>query len=158
MARVIRFNVPGKPVPPRIGGNRRGNVYYENRSELMNWRRRVRNEAEASWGRGIPTPLPISLTLIFAIRRPLSHFAGLSWGLKERYIDATPTGVPDLDNLLRSILNALTGVVYVDDAQVVTVNARKIYSVHYMTTIQVAEIVGVVSPTLWEDTEDATSG
>ena len=32
---------------------------------------------------------------------------------------------PDLDKLLRSVLDALTGIVWVDDSQVVIISARK---------------------------------
>ena len=38
---------------------------------------------------------------------------------------APPTGRPDLDNVVKAVLDALNGVLYADDAQVVTLEAYK---------------------------------
>ena len=38
-----------------------------------------------------------------------------------------PEVKPDLDKLIRSLLDALTGVLYIDDAQVVVIDAAKLY-------------------------------
>ena len=39
-----------------------------------------------------------------------------------------PSRKPDVDNVLKVVLDALNGVAYKDDARVVSVSARKIYS------------------------------
>lgn len=39
-----------------------------------------------------------------------------------------PTVVPDCDKLARSVLDAMTGILYNDDAQVVELHAFKVYS------------------------------
>lgn len=39
----------------------------------------------------------------------------------------TPSVRPDIDKLLRAVLDALTGVAYADDAQVVSVTTAKVY-------------------------------
>jgi Holliday junction resolvase RusA-like endonuclease len=41
-----------------------------------------------------------------------------------------PSVTPDLDKLLRTVLDALTGIAYLDDAQVVQVTALKSYADH----------------------------
>jgi len=38
--------------------------------------------------------------------------------------------LPDVDKLARSVLDALTGILYLDDKQVVDLHARKCYAVH----------------------------
>ena len=43
---------------------------------------------------------------------------------RQRY----PTGKPDIDKLSRGILDALTGIAYDDDSQVVQLNAQKVYT------------------------------
>jgi len=61
--------------------------------------------------------VPVSMVLEFYFRRPKS--------VKR----ADMTVKPDLDKLLRSTLDSLAGIVYVDDSQVVEVSARKHYGV-----------------------------
>jgi Holliday junction resolvase RusA-like endonuclease len=39
-----------------------------------------------------------------------------------------PTGRPDLDNVIKSILDALNGVAYSDDSAVISVTAEKRYA------------------------------
>jgi Holliday junction resolvase RusA-like endonuclease len=39
-----------------------------------------------------------------------------------------PTTKPDLDKLARAVLDALTGVYYLDDAQVVSLDLQKAYT------------------------------
>jgi Holliday junction resolvase RusA-like endonuclease len=38
-----------------------------------------------------------------------------------------PTVPPDLDKLIRAVLDGLTAIAYVDDSQVVEIYAKKIY-------------------------------
>ena len=42
--------------------------------------------------------------------------------------DIAPTGKPDIDNICKAVLDALNGVAYADDTQVVKLNASKCYS------------------------------
>ncbi len=66
-----------------------------------------------------------------------------SWPKKRRTAalagEVRPTKKPDLDNALKLIWDALNGVVYADDAQVVAVSARKVYG-------EVAETIVTVRP------------
>jgi Holliday junction resolvase RusA-like endonuclease len=52
-----------------------------------------------------------------------------------------PTVKPDADKVVRALLDALTGVAYVDDAQVVRLVVDKVYGVDARTTITVEERV-----------------
>jgi crossover junction endodeoxyribonuclease RusA len=51
-----------------------------------------------------------------------------------------PTVKPDTDKLGRALLDALTGVAYADDAQVVWLRIRKVYGVDARTTVRVEEM------------------
>jgi crossover junction endodeoxyribonuclease RusA len=64
-----------------------------------------------------PAPLPVSLTLAFALPRPTS--------LPKKIIDHCKK--PDLDKLARAVKDALSGVLWTDDAQVVALACRKRY-------------------------------
>lgn len=61
---------------------------------------------------------PVVLTVDFALARPVSVKT------------AHHVTKPDIDKLLRAILDALTGVLYLDDKQVVTLLARKQYAIY----------------------------
>lgn len=60
---------------------------------------------------------PVTLYLDFFMNKPPS--------VPKKRVDIVVK--PDLDKLVRATLDALTGVIYVDDAQVVSINARKMY-------------------------------
>lgn len=51
----------------------------------------------------------------------------------------SPTVKPDIDKLLRATLDALTGIAFVDDAQVVFATASKGYDTAERTHISIAE-------------------
>lgn len=56
---------------------------------------------------------------------------------------------PDLDKLIRSSSDALTGILYADDAQIVELTARK----HYGTPERVEITVSIVSEVPTDDTQ-----
>lgn len=56
--------------------------------------------------------------------------------------DMRPTKKPDLDNVLKAPLDAINGVIFLDDKQVVAVGATK----HYADTDRLEVIVGEISP------------
>lgn len=88
-------------------------VVHNKSAELMAWRSLVAKAARIAGC--TPIDGPISITLRFRYTRPKSVSRRL------------PTVPPDLDKQIRSILDALTGVAYVDDSQVVSINATKEY-------------------------------
>lgn len=57
---------------------------------------------------------PIGMRISFGIKAPLNT--------KHGYPKS-----PDLDKLVRGVLDALTGVCYVDDSQVVKIDAQKVW-------------------------------
>ena len=93
---------------------------------LREWETRVR-AALAAWSPAIePSTRAFILTAEFYFRRPKAHFNARG-ELRAKYAehhDFRPVG-PDVDKLLRAICDAASGVVYVDDRQVVQVTATK---------------------------------
>ena len=117
----ITFDVIGRPAPQgskkSIGNNR----FVESSKFLPAWRNAVRIAAEEAvtssmWAR---VSGPVELEVMFYLDRPSS-------------IPATkrpqPTVPPDLDKLIRGVGDALTGVVYDDDSQVIRCLAWKVYA------------------------------
>ena len=52
-----------------------------------------------------------------------------------------PTKKPDIDNILKVVADALNGVAYLDDVQVIEVNADKTYSEEEGLLVTVREYV-----------------
>jgi crossover junction endodeoxyribonuclease RusA len=85
------------------------------------WAATVSGEAQrarVSSGLSAPVSGPVWLMLHFHVCRPKS--------LPKRILHATKK--PDLDKMIRSVKDALKGVLYMDDAQVVDLVAQKRYS------------------------------
>ena len=112
----VEFYVPGKPQAQgsKVKG-RYGNLREDNK-ELGPWRERVALAGHAAMNGLDMIEGPVSMTLLFTMYRPAST-------PKTR----TPPAVkkPDLDKCMRAIFDALTGICFRDDSQVVTVTASK---------------------------------
>lgn len=70
------------------------------------------------------------LAIVFRFQRPKS--------VRKSVIEKTTK--PDVDKLVRSILDALTGIIWVDDSQVVEIHARKEFGVRPGATISFWEL------------------
>lgn len=88
-----------------------------------------RAEAELGWeAKGIRAPLlfgPVQLTIEIEIEPPKSWNRGLR--LKALTGGSYPTAKPDLDNVVKLIGDALNGIAWADDKQIVMVTACKRY-------------------------------
>jgi Holliday junction resolvase RusA-like endonuclease len=130
----IEFSVLGVPAPQ---GSKRGIVNkYTNRVAMIEsskkvkpWRDDVARAAEDAMMRGaiftdaFPLKRPLTVTVTFMFLRPAAHI-NTKGGLRP----SAPVHLskrPDLDKLLRSTFDALTSRLWVDDAQIVHVVARK---------------------------------
>ena len=129
----MRFRVNGQPAPQgskrHVGGGR----MVEMSKAVGPWREAVRAEAQRTgsaefWNPSDPGPL--SVTVVFILKRPASHFRTGRWS--ERLRESAPrfpAGRPDVDKLARAVLDGLVaGGVMADDAQVVSLNACKVYA------------------------------
>lgn len=105
------------------------------------WERIVAVEAMSHF-RDAPTDVPVEVTLGFRLLRPKGHFGAR--GVKPQAPKA-PAKKPDLDKLVRCVLDALTGVVWVDDSQVVEVVATKKFSLEPGVQIDVKPYVEVAT-------------
>jgi crossover junction endodeoxyribonuclease RusA len=127
---TVAFTVLGRPVPQgslqahvRKG---KATVHYQSGSELGVWRSQVATAAHSAWGDTVYGGT-FSIGMLFTMRRPRSHYADLQGSIKPQYVQALPNVKPDLDKLVRAILDALTGIVWHDDGQVCMLLAWKEY-------------------------------
>lgn len=90
------------------------------------WRNTVAHAARAAMQGGELMQPPLCLVIEFRMPRPKSHYKA-SGEIKQ---DAPwfPIVRPDLTKLLRSTEDAMTGIVYHDDAQIVEQNIHRTYS------------------------------
>jgi Holliday junction resolvase RusA-like endonuclease len=129
---TVHFTVLGKPQPagsksaylnPKTG---KINVSDSNKKSRP-WKQQVAGAAadqvEEVWTG------PLALTVAFYVARPKGHYrTGRNADLLRDSAPVWPTTKPDTTKLLRAVEDALIGVLYRDDAQVV----RQVVTKHYV--------------------------
>jgi len=131
MTDPVTFTVYGKPQPAgskRVvpaGGKRGGRpLVIDAAKRSRPWKQEVAGVAElAMKGRALLAG-PLILHLRFFVARPRGHFGAR--GVRPT-APVAPTVRPDLLKLARAVEDALTGIVYRDDAQIVAETLLKMY-------------------------------
>lgn len=128
MILVCKFFVTGRPAPQGSKTSLGKGRFKEQSPYLDAWRNDVRAAAEKVRGEALIDG-PIFTRMIFYFPRPKSHYVA---GNRERGLKpAAPvfySSAPDRDKLERSTNDALTGVIWVDDARVAGTCSFKLYS------------------------------
>ena len=143
----IKFTVYATPVPQgsmkgfvlkgKWGAKDRAILTSDN-SKLKPYRGEVTREAMLALGMaGIEHPLagkhiPVSMVFDFYLQKPAST------PKKRGY----PSVKPDVDKICRSTIDALTGLLYADDAQIVELSARKHYGTPERAEVTVTILEG----------------
>ena len=136
---MLQFIIDGVAVPkqrPRISGRR---AYTPKRTK--DYEERVLNEFRSSYSGFYPAfgkdvPVRICISVIQEIPK--------SWSKKKRARAESGEVVPlsrngDVDNIAKSILDALNGFAYEDDCQVTTLIITKQYGVNPCAEVQLGE-------------------
>lgn len=110
---MIIFNVDGQPVPQGSMKVINGYVIHSQGSALAAWRSAIALSAKAAGAK--PHTEPVEIDLVFRMARPRT------------VTRSEPSVAPDLDKLIRAVLDALTAVAYRDDGQVTRITATKEY-------------------------------
>lgn len=86
----------------------------------------IRLYRELTGGYMFPKKQPLHVALIFGMPIPKST----PKKLKEKMLSGDEYHVkkPDIDNLAKSVLDALNGIAYPDDSQITSLNLKKVYS------------------------------
>lgn len=123
-----RFVVVGEPVQQgSMSAVVRGGhavLIPTNKKKLMPWRSRVAATAEIS-GVTYMDDDALAADVTFVFSRPQNHYR--TNGELKDWAPTWRTSAPDIDKLLRAILDGLTGIAYKDDRQVVKLTGRKRY-------------------------------
>jgi len=151
LARPLRFIVHGAPVPQGSKRVVRGRLIDASKG-LKPYRASV--SAAAAEALGLPTDDPsalqaalaalpvargaVAVSLRFGLVRPRGHYGtGRNADVLRPSAPVWPATKPDVDKLERAVLDALTGIVWADDSQVVVLNADKVYSPTPLTYVTV---------------------
>lgn len=134
----VTFHLDINPVPkgrPRfskIGGF----VRSYTPKKTSDYEAQIKTQAQAVMTRE-PLETPLAAFLCFRLPIPKSYpkkRAQSCLAGSER-----PIKKPDLDNLAKSVLDALNGIVYLDDAQLVSLHVTKVYAHNPGVDIMVRE-------------------
>lgn len=131
-ATMLTLFVPGKPAP---GGSKTAFPHAQTGRMIVmdackrnkGWRRLIQIEARKAF-KGDPRTEPIYVSVYFTMSRPKGHFG--TGRNSDTIKDTAPEGhtvKPDATKLWRAAEDALTGIVWKDDAQIVSQTVRKQY-------------------------------
>jgi Holliday junction resolvase RusA-like endonuclease len=128
MTMMVTYIVYGEPVGkgrPRFA--RRGNfVSTYSPQKTKTYEDEIRMMARAAMGSSEPLDTPVTVAIYIRVGIPTSFS-------KQKRKDALegilkPTKKPDADNILKCFLDAMNGIVYLDDKQVVNIHLTKLYA------------------------------
>jgi len=133
----ISFSVSGVPQPAgskrafalKKGGQYTGRVVVmDDNPKSRDWKTDVRLAAQGIY-RGEPMACAIKLAVVFHLPRPKFHYGSGANAYKvKQSAPLYPTKKPDATKLLRGLEDALTGIIWRDDAQIVVQRVEKIYA------------------------------
>ena len=143
---AIAFEVPGLPVPKARARVTRAGITYTPR-ETLNYEAQVR----VAYANAYPGRQPFAAGTALVLQ--LEAFFPLPAGAPKRLRRLLETGAttpmtqrPDLDNLVKTVLDALNRVAWADDGQVAEITARKRRTVRApRLTVSIAELVAPVT-------------
>ena len=128
----MKFTVLGVPIPkgrPKFG---KGHAYTPERTiqyeNLVKWSYRPKQFHEGAIAMDIVAYMPIPKA---------TSKANLE--LMEKHIKL-PTSRPDADNIIKGIADALNGIAYKDDSQIVDIRCRQYYSLTPRCEVEIWEV------------------
>ena len=126
---MIEFQVPGIAAPQgskKAFKTRGGRIaLVESCARVKPYRATVALAAREAWDGGA-TQGTVGMSIAFTFVRPKSHYTGKGV-LRANAATHPGKGIGDIDKLCRAVLDGLTGVIYADDSQVVSLVATKAY-------------------------------
>jgi Holliday junction resolvase RusA-like endonuclease len=146
---MIRFTVYGKPEP---AGSKRGFAFKRKNGSTgvaisdanprsRDWKNAVASAAVEEFGEIELLRGALSVRFTFHLVRPKGHYGtGRNSHVLKDSAPTHPTGKPDVLKLSRGVEDALTGVLWADDAQIVDERIEKIYGERFCVAITIMEL------------------
>ena len=128
MSFMVTFKVDANPVgKQRARYAKRGNfVQTYTPDKTRNYESLIKEAAIQAMGSSEPLNTPVSLYLYIRVPIPASATKKRLESIERGH--EKPTKKPDASNILKSIEDAMNGVVYKDDSQIVNIHVAKVYS------------------------------
>lgn len=154
-AHVIR-NKAGEPVRRESGAI--VTVVTDANKKSKPWQSEVKDAARVLWGAKPLLTVPLYFRATFYVLRPQSHFRGGKHAAEVKRNSAQfPASKPDVLKLARGVEDALTGVIWRDDAQIVAEQINKRYGEKPGVQIEVGILPGTLEETeQWMQTEKSS--
>lgn len=122
----VLFAVEGTPRPKGSFKAVKGRFVIPGSKHQKGWENAVKTAAFLVMNEQEPfDKKPLRVDVVFAFKRPRSDYN--SFGLKEG-ASIAPTKKPDIDKVLRALNDAMSNIVYGDDAWIACTNARKVWA------------------------------
>lgn len=130
----VEFDIPGElRGKQRPRATRKGRIYTP--AETRNAEAFIRLLAAEAMGDLGPLEGPVSLTVNIKVGIPLSFSKKMRAGALSGQV--LPAKKPDIDNCVKSLCDAMNGIVFVDDKQITLLVAEKTYGEVAKTTVVV---------------------
>lgn len=124
---VIRFTVPSLRGQGRPRFSKYSGAYKDKKD--IEYEKLIR-ECFLKEAKGIkPSERPVSILIGAFYKLPKQTPKYVKDEIEENLYDYVPQSKPDLDNIAKSVLDALNGVAYVDDKQVYDLCCNKSYDI-----------------------------
>ena len=126
MTASLTFTVLGKPAPQGSKRHVGRGVMVESSKRCKPWRQDVRHTAldlrPDDWYANMDAAIALSVVFVFA--RPKSHFRA-NGQLKPSAPPHCTGRIGDVSKLVRAVEDAMTGIIYNDDAQIISLIAHR---------------------------------
>lgn len=103
-----------------------------NNSDYTSWKNGLKLLAKTKIKKPLETDIFLKIDFFFEIPK--------SWSKSKKESAKWHNLKPDIDNLIKSVMDSFNGVVYKDDGQVVLIQARKQYANFTGVKIEIKEI------------------
>lgn len=139
---MIEFEIPGEPQP-------QGRPIFSSKTKTARDPEKSRNYKKIVrfYARRSKPPDILKTALIVHIdifKKPPKSISGVKKNAEALKNETMrPVTKPDVDNYAKGIKDACTGILWVDDSQVVELLVRKFYSMNPRAVVKVREINGI---------------
>jgi len=128
MTFMVCFDIEGNPVPKGRPRFRRTKTFITTYTpkKTLDFEDQVKKAAQDAMGKTDLLETPIAVYLYFRLPIPQSYSKKRS----EACLSGSQRHVkrPDLDNLAKSVLDGMNGIVFKDDSQITSLHCTKVYS------------------------------